>query len=197
MCAEPFGHNCRDEMEMRDIPVLCMCWLAMSAPIPTHHRETAQRIAVQLTRKARIFCSFTESSADLVAEVSRICVLCSQNPYLISAERDKNLRNIYIKVSDRRVMPSSFGKNYWIHRCVGCLAACAIASSYVLLNRKVCQTPIVSQEDMKWLSTRLTTLADYKHFATHYYDWLQIYHCITFGWCIVVIILAVINIVPS
>ncbi|CAG2177382.1 unnamed protein product [Oppiella nova] len=94
-------------------------------------------------------------------------------------------------------MPSSFGKNYWIHRCVGCLAACAIASSYVLLNRKVCQTPIVSQEDMKWLSTRLTTLADYKHFATHYYDWLQIYHCITFGWCIVVIILAVINIVPS
>jgi hypothetical protein len=74
---------------------------------------------------------------------------------------------------------------------------CSIAASYMLLNRKVCQQPLMSQEDMTSWPNRPSSLEEIKKFANSYYDWLQMYHYITFSWCVIIIILGFINIVPS
>jgi hypothetical protein len=56
--------------------------------------------------------------------------------------------------------------------------------------------PIMSQEDMTSWPNRPSE-GEIKKFAISYYDWLQMYHYITFSWCVIIIILGFINIVPS
>ena len=81
---------------------------------------------------------------------------------------------------------------------------CGIAASYVLLNQKVCQMPLMSSHDDVAAQLPLKHSGDsnsiseaVKKFAQSYYEWSQIYHYVIFGFCIVILILSFINIVPK
>lgn len=84
---------------------------------------------------------------------------------------------------------------------------------YLLLETKQCQMPLLSRDELpRWskpftgteISTETlraknqTALADdLEHYVVHYYDLQQLCHMAMAAWCLVILLLSLVNVVPS